>query len=218
MVPSDPMSAARPLVVPPDPSTTDHFVYLRVGWDGYEKLLEMRGERTVPRITYLNGVIELMSPSRYHETDKKRLARLVEAWSDIVGIELEGYGSWTLKDREQDCGAEPDECYMIRRIARDDDDRPDIAIEVVWTSRGLDELEVYRKLGVREVWMYERGSLRFFALPRTDGDPHYNELGRSELVPSLPIDLLLECMKEQSQTAALRALRATLLRSNDSAD
>ena len=209
MVPSDPMSAARPLAVPPDPSTTDHFVYLRVGWEGYEKLLEIRGERSVPRITYLNGVVELMSPSRYHETDKKRLARLVEAWSEIVGIELEGYGSWTLKDQEQDCGAEPDECYMIRRVARDDD-RPDIAIEVIWTSGGIDKLEVYRKLGVREVWIYERGSLRFFALREADGNSRYDELGRSELVPNLPIDLLLECMKEQSQTAALRALRAAL--------
>ena len=56
------MSAARPLVNPPDPDTTDHFVYLHGDWDDYERLLTMRGESAVPRITYLEGLIELMSP------------------------------------------------------------------------------------------------------------------------------------------------------------
>jgi Uma2 family endonuclease len=210
VLPSDPMSVARPLVVPPDPGTTDHFVYLRVGWQGYEQLLEMRGERSVPRMTYLEGVVELISPSRYHETDKKRFARLLEAWSEVAGVALEGYGSWTLKDEKQDRGAEPDECYTVRRLAVDDEDRPDIAIEVIWTSGGIDKLEVYRKLGVREVWVYERGSLRFYTLRTLDDEERYVEIPRSELVPTLPIELLLECMKESSQTAAIRALRSAL--------
>lgn len=43
------MTAAHPLAPPPDPRTTDHFVYLRVGWSDYEKLFAMCGERSVPR-------------------------------------------------------------------------------------------------------------------------------------------------------------------------
>lgn len=203
------MSAARPLAAPPDPRTIDHFVHLHVGWDDYAKLLAMRGERSVPRITYLNGVVELMTPSRYHEVDKKRFARLLEAWAETAGVRLEGYGSWTLKDEERDCGAEPDECYCVNRLARSDEDRPDVAIEVVWTSGGIDKLEVYRRLGVREVWFYERGSLRFFALR---GDESYVEIPLSEIVPQLPRDLLLECMREPDQTAAVLALRAGLAR------
>src|SRR5690606_34554114 len=190
-----PMSAAKPLAAPPDPGTTDHFVYLRVGWSDYEKLLAMRGERSVPRITYLKGVVELMSPSRYHELDKKRFARLLEAWSEVAGVQLEGYGSWTLKDEEVDRGAEADECYTVGRLAKSDEDRPDIAIEVIWTSGGINKLEVYRKLGVREVWFYERGKLSFFALRGPVGDEHYVEIPRSELVPQLPVALLLECMR-----------------------
>jgi hypothetical protein len=87
------MSAARPIPEPADPKTMDHFVYLRVDWQGYQQLLAMRGESSVPRITYLEGLAELMSPSRYHEIDKKRFARLLEAWSEIAGVPLEGYGS-----------------------------------------------------------------------------------------------------------------------------
>jgi Uma2 family endonuclease len=203
------MSAARPLPAPVDPNTMDHFVYLRVDWQGYQQLLALRGESSVPRITYLNGLAELMSPSRYHEIDKKRFARLLEAWSEIADVPLEGYGSWTLEDEKADRGAEADECYTVRRIVKSDDDRPDIAIEVVWTSGGINKLEVYRKLGVREVWFYERGNLRFFALRREDDDV-YREMPRSELLPELPINALLACMQEPDQTSAVRALRAAL--------
>jgi Uma2 family endonuclease len=203
------MSAARPLPEPVDPRTMDHFVYLRVDWQGYQQLLAMRGESSVPRITYLEGLAELTSPSRYHEIDKTRFARLLETWSEIAGVPLEGYGSWTLEDEEADRGAEADECYTVRRVAKSDEDRPDIAIEVVWTSGGINKLKVYRKLGVREVWFYERGKLRFFAL-RRDDDDLYREIPSSELLPQLPIDVLLTCMQEPDQTSAVRALRAAL--------
>lgn len=203
------MSAAQP-INPPDPNTTDHFVYLRVDWEGYERLLRMRGERSVPRITYLEGVVELMSPSRFHEIDKTLFARLLEAWANHAGVMLEGYGSWTLKARKEDRGAEPDECYTVGRTADSDDDRPDIAIEVIWTRGGIDKLEVYRKLGVREVWCYERGTLRFFALRDSGGELRYSEIPVSEKLPETPFGLLLECMNAPSQTAAVAALRAKL--------
>ena len=186
----------------------DHFVYLHVDWQGYQQLLAMRGESSVPRITYLEGLAELMSPSRYHEIDKTCFARLLEAWSEIAGVPLEGYGSWTLEDEEADRGAEADECYTVGRV-KSDEDRPDVAIEVIWTSGGIDKLEVYRKLGVREVWFYERGQLRFFAL-RREADGVYREIARSELLPGLPVDVLLACMQEPDQTSAVRALRAAL--------
>ena len=204
------MSAARPLPAPVDPSTMDHFVHLRVDWQGYQQLLALRGESSVPRITYLKGVVELMSPSRYHELDKTRFARLLETWSEVAGIQLEGYGSWTLEDEKEDRAAEPDECYTVRRVVTSDDERPDIAIEVVWTSGGINKLEVYRKLRVREVWLYERGKLRFFALRRA-ADDVYREIPRSEPLPELPIDVLLACMQEPDQASAVRALRAALV-------
>jgi Uma2 family endonuclease len=99
-----------------------------------------------------------MTPSIDHESLKKRLARLLEIYA-----ELEGYGSWTLKEQAKRLGVEADECYVLgpsdqpRRI-------PDIAIEVVWTSGGLDKLEAYRRLGVPEVWFWQDGALRVFLL------------------------------------------------------
>lgn len=89
---------------------------------------------------------------------------------------------------------------------RAEDDRPDIAIEVIWTSGGLDKLEVYRKLGVREVWIYEHGALRFFALR---GD-EYAACPRTELLPAADPELFVRCMAEPRQVDAVRALRSAL--------
>ena len=86
------------------------------------------------------------------------------------------------------------------------DDRPDVAIEVVWTSGGIDRLEVYRKLRVQEVWFYERGTLRFFTLP----DERYAPLERSELLPGVDPELLVRCMAAPSQSEAIHTLRDAL--------
>lgn len=85
-----------------------------------------------------------MTPSRDRERLKKTLARLLEAYAEEAGIELEGYGSWTLKAQDQERGIEPDECYSIGSSQK-----PDLALEVIWTTGGLDRLDIYRRLGIR---------------------------------------------------------------------
>lgn len=202
------VTALRAQPTSPDPDTMDHFVHLHdVSWELYEALMAVRGESSVPRMTYLEGELELMSPSKYHEVDETRLARLLEAWAEEAGIMLEGIGSWTLKNSDEERGAEPDECYTVGRVAKSEDDRPDIAIEVIWTSGGVDKLEVYRKLAVREVWFYERGSLSFFELR---GD-RYQAIPQTNVLPTIDVDLLLRFMQEgESQTEAVKGLRAAL--------
>ena len=40
----------------------DHFVHLNgVTWADYERLLELRGDKSVPRLAYLDGLLELMT-------------------------------------------------------------------------------------------------------------------------------------------------------------
>jgi Uma2 family endonuclease len=138
---------------------TDQRLFLRnLAWADYEGLLDMRGASAVPRLTYLNGILELMTPSIDHEGDKKSLARLIEAWADETGVELEGFGSWTLKSRLKGAGAEPDECYVVGPLDGEPS-LPDFVIEVVRSSGGIDKLEVYRRLGVPEVWFRQHGRL-----------------------------------------------------------
>ncbi|HYQ02512.1 MAG TPA: hypothetical protein VER96_27760 [Polyangiaceae bacterium] len=77
---------------------------------------------------------------------------------------------------------------------------------MIWTSGGLDKLEIYQKLGVREVWFYERGSLKFSSLRGES----YQECKRSPLLPEADPEFFLRFMAEPSQVAAVRALRAAL--------
>jgi Uma2 family endonuclease len=171
-------------------------------WRDYERLDKLRGESAVPRLTYLHGALELMTPGWPHETDKKTIARLIEAWADLTGVELTGAGSWTLKDKAKALGAEADECYLVGSLTAEPE-RPDIAIEVVKTSGGIDKLQIYHGLGVPEVWFWRNGRLSFHLL-EADG---YRDAERSAKLPGLDPALIADCMAAPSQTLALRLLR-----------
>lgn len=187
---------------PPD---LDQRVTLRgMTWKDFEILLAVRGDRAGVRMAYLNGAIELMSPSVNHEGIKKTIARLVEAYADERRLDLNGYGSWTLKSALVERGAEPDECYSLGETHTE---VPELAIEVVWTSGGLNKLEIYRSLGVGEVWIWERDSGITVHLLR---EGHYEEAARSALLPELDLKLLESFAMAPNQSQAVRAFRAAL--------
>lgn len=170
----------------------------------YESLLAIRGERGSPRMYFLEGTIELMSPSIDHEGVKTTFARLVEAFAEERAIDLNGYGSWTLKRRAKLRAAEPDECYVVGSTRKK---VPDFAIEVVWTRGGLNKLEIYRELGVREVWMWSaKRSIEVHALR---GD-RYEKIGRSEIIPSIDLAAIGKLLLSTNQTKTVREYRASL--------
>ena len=88
------METARRGIEPTTPQRGDQRVRLHgVSWAAYEALLKLRGKSSAVRISYRAGEVELMAPSDERETDKTRLARLIEAWSEEAGIDLDGVGS-----------------------------------------------------------------------------------------------------------------------------
>jgi Uma2 family endonuclease len=174
----------------------DQFVTLHdITWTEYEILLAIRGDRPAPRMTYLQGELELMSPSRSHEWVKTTLARLIEAWATERRVPLAGFGAWTLKSAPAERGLEPDECYALSERH----DRPDLAVEVVWTRPAIPKLEVYRGLGVPEVWVWEEGGIHVHVLR---GDA-YAEVPRSELVPEAPLDQFVRFLDGGDQAQAV---------------
>ena len=199
------MSAAPELSERDDRPREDHFVHLSgVTWADYLRLVEIRGDRSAPRITYLEGVLEIMSPSRHHERIKGNGGCLVEVWCLENDVEFSTYGSWTLQDQSVERGAEPDECYVFGNVA--DPQRPDLAIEVVWTAGGIDKLEVCRKLGVREVWYWRRGKLQPCALR---GD-RYEAVSVSEVLPGIDLDQLAGFLDRPTTSQAIREYRTAL--------
>ena len=82
----------------------------------------------------------------------------------------------------------------------------DLVIEVLWTCGGLDRVEVWRRLGVREAWLWKKGKLSVFALRETAAE----QLTRSELLPGLDLDLLLTFVDVRPMTRAVRDYQAAL--------
>jgi Uma2 family endonuclease len=182
----------------------DDIVILRdTPWALYEAILAARGERRVPRLQYASGRLELMSPGRSHERIRSMMRRLAEAFGEECDIPMDGYGAWTLREEGVARGVEPDECYIFNDSEAD---RPDLAIEVIWTSGGLDKLDLYAPLRVREVWFWEDGHISVHVLR---GD-RYVESARSEVLPTIDLALLTRFATRTDQSAALKEYRAAV--------
>ena len=172
-------------------------------WEDYERVLEIRGDKSAPRISYLEGELEIMSPSKDHEGIKSFIGRLLEVWCIDRGIEVTPFGSWTLKEQKQDRGAEADECYIFGTAPRE---RPQLAIEVEWSRGSIDKLRIYEKLGVDEVWIWRKGVIQVYALT---GET-FAKVERSRLLPDLDLGLVASMLDRDTLTQAVRDFRRAL--------
>jgi len=198
------MQATQSYTSHDDRPREDHVVFLSgVSWKDYERLLAMRGDHSAPRIAYLEGDVEIMRPSQTHEGIKSIIGALVETYCLERNIEFSTYGSWTVKDKTRQRGAEPDECYIFGTASAE---RPHLAIEVVWTSGRIDKLDIYRKLDVREVWYWRKGRIQPYCLR----GEHYEPVADSEVLPGLDLELLTRFIEQPTTSAAIRGFRAAL--------
>jgi Uma2 family endonuclease len=187
------------------PTADQRLVTYGVPWSHYETQLALRGDAPVPRIAYLEGAMELMSPSKEHERIKSYIGRLVEAYALERGIDLSPYGAWTLKSPPNQSGLEPDECYLV---GDQDKEAPDLAIEVVWTSGGIDKLAIYARLGIGEVWFWKASRIEVHVLSQQ----RYEQTDRSSLFPDLDLEQLCSFLDRPTALQAVKAFREALRR------
>jgi Uma2 family endonuclease len=124
-------------------------------------------------------------------------------FAELHDIELSPYRSWTLK-RGRSAGVEPDECYVFG--ADQSEPRPDLVIEVIWTSGGIDKLAIYQQLGIAEVWSWIDGKLDLHALR----DGRYERVATSHWLPGLDLALPCSFLDRRSLHLAKRDFRAAL--------
>jgi len=139
-----------------------------IGWKGYLSLLRLRGDRSRPRMVYLDGTVWLMSPSFPHERLKKRLGWVVEVTVEELDIPCTPAGSTTFRRRAKKGGVEGDQTYYLaneERIRGKEelhlriDPPPDLAIEAVHSHDADSAVEVYRRFRVPEVWICDEAEL-----------------------------------------------------------
>jgi Uma2 family endonuclease len=172
-----------------------------ISWEKFEAIASLL-EETKTRLTYLDGTLDLISPSRGHEELKSTVGLLLETYLRHVKRRFYSTGGYTLGSREEGVRGEPDESYNLDVIKP----IPDIAIEVVITSGGVNKLEKYRRWGVPEVWFYQRQQIFIYHLHADQ----YEQVDRSVFLPQLDINLLVRCLNMTDQYDATIAFSQQL--------
>ena len=202
-VSTDYLSVIRAL--PPGVTT----IFRNVPWEDYETLLDEITDEPHIRISYDNGVLQIMTISYDHEEVLAVLRKLVGALEDTLRIPIQSYGSATHKTQKQRKGTEPDDCFYIqnapkiigKKIDLAIDPPPDLALEVDFSSPSLSKFPIYAALGVPELWRYKNDAVKFYQL--VEGE--YEETDDSLAFPFLSAETLTQFLLlgiTDGQTAA----------------
>jgi len=190
--------AFKQIVIPPG----SQLLLKDVSWQQYQEILANFGESRSARISYSNGMLEVMVPLPEHEDDKVIIGNLVEAILEEMDIEFRSLGSTTFDKESMAAAVEPDNCFYIqnetavrgkKRLDLTVDPPPDLAVEIDITSRT--RLASYQILGVPELWRYNGSQLEINILQAGK----YIKSNQSLMFPNLPITEVIPQYLEQSK-------------------
>ncbi len=83
---------------------------------------------------------------------------------------------------------------------------PDLVVEVVFTSGGVDKLTVYQRLQIAEVWIWQNDQLSIYSLR----EGKYQKVVRSELLPKLDLELLTAYILHPQPLFAVKEFRQSV--------
>jgi Uma2 family endonuclease len=173
-----------------------------LSWSEF-KVVEQLLSRPGVRLSFLDGVLEIRRmPGEKHETIKERIGSLLDLYLLQMGIDYRPTGSMTLESPSGLVKREADKSYKLGANR----EFPDLAVEVVVTSGGINKLEAYKRLQIPEVWFWENGALRMYSL----GADGYAEVDRSFVLPDLDIVLLVRCINIENHLQAMREFKQTI--------
>lgn len=197
-------------------STAEQRVVMEnVPWAVYLGLVENSDGRHT-RIAYDQGVMEIMSPSRVHETEGHLIGRMVEAFTEEAGLPLDSVASTTFKRDDLERGFEADESYYIANAAAvrhlDEIDlsihpAPDLVIEVDISRSSMKKFAIFSSLSIPEVWRYDGERLHVFVL---NSAGEFDSVEQSTVLPGFPaqdVPRWLAMRRTTDQNQLIRAFR-----------
>jgi Uma2 family endonuclease len=182
-----------------------------VAWETYVALADQR-RGSVPRMTYDQGVLEMMSPKRDHENIGCLVGRLIEAYSELRNIEIISVASVTVKRASLAKGYEADESYYVTHAAEvlskremdfEIDPPPDLVVEVEITSSSINKMELFAAMQVPEVWIHNGEKLTMYRLR----DRRYEEIESSQELPGLRTDQINQTLAQRNSVGETRLIR-----------
>jgi Uma2 family endonuclease len=169
------VTTERSIVMAPDQLLT-----LQGSWEQFELICQGCEDNKGLRLSYFDGTIELLMPGLLHEIFTHAIGYLLTCFLAHQGILFFAMGA-TDQKKKPIAAAQPDQSYSIGTLKK----IPDLVIEVVFTSGGINKLAKYQAIGVSEVWFWEDGTL---ALYRLRGK-QYEPIQQSELAGLKDLDL-----------------------------
>ncbi len=196
--------AAAPLT-PKAPQEQPH-LFTGLTWREFKATEQLLGQPGY-RISFLDGTLEIQKmPGELHESFKERIAALLELFLLMAGFDFKPTGSMTLENESRLVKREADKSYKLSPTSP----RPDLVIEVVFSSGGVEKLEAYKRLKIDEVWFWEDGVLDMYHLRGSDDGAYYEKIEASEAVPGLDVALLKRCILMANHVEALKMFQANL--------
>ncbi|MBX3440988.1 MAG: Uma2 family endonuclease [Planctomyces sp.] len=181
--------APRPSLNKPE----QHLVLDGVTFRQFVAVTDALGERSGLRTSFDGQRLEFMTLSRRHEQWKRLLGRMIEEITYRQGLPLQSGGQTTFRSESAESGLEPDECYWIQhadalRGVHDWDPSlhppPDLAVEIDVSHSRVDRKDIYARLGVDELWLYDGRKLTAWKLLPTG----YERISQSIAFPFLAVE------------------------------
>lgn len=167
------------------------------------KAVEHLIDRPGVRLSFLDGVLEIRKlPGKKYQIIKERIGSLLEIYLEFLGLDFTPTGSVTLENESDRVKREADKSYELGQNR----ERPDLVIEVIVTSGGIDKLEAYKRLNIPEVWFWINDRLLFYTLQ----EEGYETVDRSQLLPNLDVELLKRCISMENHARSLREFRSQM--------
>lgn len=192
-------------------------VLKNVRWDTFVELAEQRSG-SVPRMTFDEGVLELMSPRRQHENIGSLIGRMVETYTEVMEIEIQTVASTTFKRKDLQKAFDADESYYIEHaelirpkeeLDPSIDPPPDLVIGVEINSSAIQKLKLFAAMGVPEVWRHDGKQLQMFMLSNDKYVPIETSRALGQLTAKI-IDSFLVRRFDLGETAIIRQFRQSL--------
>lgn len=150
-------------------------VFRNISWQTFKAMLTEIGSDRVSRLSYDQGMLEIMTPLMPHERANRQIERLIWILVEELGLNILSVGSMTCKREDLERGAEPDSSYYIQNepLIRDreeidliQDPPPDLVLEVEYSRSAINKLRLYASMRVPEFWRYDGRSLRIYRLDK----------------------------------------------------
>jgi Uma2 family endonuclease len=180
----------------------DRVVLYGLSWQQFEGLLLDLGDHRSARIAYDNGTLEIMTPLPEHEYFKENIGTAIQDIAEVLDKEYESLGSTTWRREVKMAGLEPDNCFYFQNEPKirgqlqydlNQDPPPDLALEIDMTSKSVSRFPIYARLGVPELWCYEKGKLHIYLLQENE---EYQEVENSQIFPNLPVQEIPNLIKK----------------------